>query len=474
MNMKFWGGWFLAIAGISILLTMGCEKGALGVKPALVTGKIVDADSGNGIANATVRMISKEKFGTGLVQQGNNFATAVTNSTGNFIFENVVPDNVIFEYYANNYNQAIFPVKKAAADDQGNLDQTGNIEAVYIRSGAVMDVGDLKLSSMATSPLAATVRVKLDLRDNVSKEEISDAVAFEISLNGEVVSGLNASSWRNDGREIPSARSLKVVIRDVSTNMLYLAKTSDITVSGDVVEIIELDPVTYNIHMRAINVPDYISGGVVNVYAERPTTGGMPPKVLARQSIDNLGNLSGPNLPVLIQVPGLQEPVDLRIQVRGYEDEILKIDPANLPAGSQGNYRIDVDFTADNAATTVFYDPDNAANSTACLFDNMKRRNVALVVSGEDLTANNRVIAYINLPNNGNSSPYDTVINGESARIDFTGVAVGYDLYYTVNVSGSASGSYNLNNADGIMISPDIEPGMTTLIVGVNAKRPAS
>ena len=45
MNLRFWGGWFLAIAGISILLTMGCEKGALGVKPATIVGQVVDKDN---------------------------------------------------------------------------------------------------------------------------------------------------------------------------------------------------------------------------------------------------------------------------------------------------------------------------------------------------------------------------------------------------------------------------------------------
>lgn len=476
MNMKFWGGWFFAIAAISIILTMGCEKGALGVKPALVTGKIVDDDSGNGIANATVRMISKEKYGTGEVQQGNNYATTITNGAGNFVFENVVPDNVVFEYFANNYNQAVFPMKTAKTDSQGNEAEITDVDSVFVKSGSVTNIGDLKLKTLATSPLAATIKVKLDLRDSVSKEEIPTTIDFEISLNGLVISGLNTMSWRTIGQEIPSTRSLKVVIRDVSTKMLYLAKTVNIPVEGDVVEIIELSPVTYNIHLRAVNVPDYIRGGVVNIFAERAPIGGMPPKVLARQTINDLGTLTGPNLPALIEVPGLQEPVDVRIQVRGYEDEVLKIDPNNLPAGSQGNYRIDIDFLADNGAYFVNYDPDVPANRIAALFDNMKRRSIALAVSGEDLKADNTVMGFINLPFDRSISTISdsTTADGQTASLLFADVAVGYDLYYTVSVAGNASGSFNVANEKGIMISPEIESTPTTLVIGVNAKRPSS
>jgi hypothetical protein len=44
--------------------------------------------------------------------------------------------------------------------------------------------------------------------------------------------------------------------------------------------------------LRCINVPDYIRGGVVNVFAEK-NDGIAPPQILARQAIDNLGTLVG-------------------------------------------------------------------------------------------------------------------------------------------------------------------------------------
>lgn len=493
MNLRFWGGWFLALAGIGILLTMGCEKGALGVKPALVTGRIVDSDSGNGVANATIRMISKEKFGSSEVKQGQNFVSAVTNATGHFMFENVVPDNVLFEYSANNYVQTVYP--STESPEEGQIAQ---VEFVSVKSGAVLNVGDLKMSPLPTSPLAATIRVKIDLRDSVSKEEIPNNLNFEISLNGEVEGTLTPEEWRSVGKSIPSARTLKVVVRDVSGGqMLYSAKTVDLSVSGDVVEIIELDPVTYNLHLRAVNVPDYIRGGVVNIFAERPTTAGRPPKVLARQAIDDLGNLSGPNLPVLIEVPGLQEPVDVRIQVRGYKDEVITVNAANLPAGAQGNYRVDIDFLLDNAAVDgdvvannlregrFTYDPEDSTRNIAGMFNNMMRRDVILVVAGTDLVTTNMADAIINLPFNGVKTyesgavvgsvvPVQSQFENMPIEITFPGVAIGYDLYYNATVYNSASGSYNISNTEGIMINPQVDNSNSALAIGVNAKRPSN
>jgi hypothetical protein len=165
----------------------------------------------------------------------------------------------------------------------------------------------------------------------------------------------------------------------------------------------------------------------------------------------------------------------------------MTIDATNLPAGSQGSYRIDVDFLLDNATRASIYNP--ATNNVAGLYDNMKRRNVMLSVAGEDLQTGNGVTAMINLPYDDDANPATPVIptyesGGNLTNISgadnlpvyvtFPGVAVGYDLYYSVSVFGSASGSYNVTNSTGIMVSPEVEPGNTTLAIGVNAKRPAN
>lgn len=497
MNLRFWGGWFLALAGIGILLTMGCEKGALGVKPALVTGRIIDSEAPIPVPNATIRMVSKEKFGSGEVKQAQNFATAVTNADGRFVFENVVPDNVLFEYSAKDFIPAVYPSSESPAEGQ-----TAMVDFVSIKSGSVLNVGDLKLTRKADSPLAAEISVKLDLRDKTSKEPIKDnredngaQILFDVYLNGQSELGISASALRDQGISIPSSRTLRVVVRNSSTgDMLYNAYTMDYNVSGDIVEIIELEPVTYNLYLRAVNVPDYIRGGVINIFAERPSKNGFPPKVLARQTIDNLGNLSGPNLPVLVEVPGLQEPVDVRIQIRGYKDEVLEVSAANLPAGTQGNYRIDIDFLHDNdlsdggASLTAVregrfaYLPDDPAQNFAGMFNNMLRRDVVLRVAGEDLVGGNLVQGIINLPSlaltyNPSAGPDygQCVANGSSVDIEFRDVAIGYDLYYTVTVSNNASGSYNLSNGNaGIMINPPVSSPSGALAIGINAKRPTS
>ena len=87
MQLRFWGGWFLAIAGLAIMLSMGCEKGALGVKPAIVSGRIVKADNDSvGIPGATVRIMSKEALGSSELKMGKNFLTTLTDANGYFAF----------------------------------------------------------------------------------------------------------------------------------------------------------------------------------------------------------------------------------------------------------------------------------------------------------------------------------------------------------------------------------------------------
>ena len=105
MNLRFWGGWFLAIACVCIFLTMGCESGSLGVKYATVYGRLVNKDNVSlGVPNATVRMVSKETIsGGGELEQGYNFLATVTDAEGYFVFEKVHPDNVIFEFSAPGY-----------------------------------------------------------------------------------------------------------------------------------------------------------------------------------------------------------------------------------------------------------------------------------------------------------------------------------------------------------------------------------
>ena len=494
MNLRFWGGWFLALAGIAILLTMGCEKGALGVKTALVTGKIVDKDNPSlGVANAVVKMMSKEQVGTSELKQGNNFASTVTNANGDFIFENVTPDNVVFEIEASGYAKAQFPEVTAAATEEGETALTAVVDKVYVKSGSVTSLGAIALRKIS-SPLPTTITAKIVLRDSKTLEMLKDDLNNDgspdkvtISFNSQVAE-MTPTQWRDVGTTLNAESSFKVMVRAAPD--FYLAKEETLSGAGNIQTDIHVTPVTYNILLRCINVPDYIEGGVVNVYAETIKVG-KPPQVIATHTIDDLGGLSAPNLPEVIEVPGLALPVNLRIQVRGYNDEVVVISGNNLPEGTMGSYRVDVDFLYDNGTTNMAYDPSSTdlSKQKAGLFDNQIKRDVILRVAGPHLVAGDSVTGFISLPSSGvtytnvNGVSVGTVSglsDGSLVDITFRDSHVGYNMNYTVSVNVNpdptspsyASGSYVLTNEEPIMVNPPIANPATGLIIGVKAERP--
>lgn len=469
MSLRFWGGWFLAIAGISIFLTMGCEKGALGVKPATVVGRVVDKDNPSlAVVNATVRMISKEAVGTSELLQGYNFLSAVTGVDGSFIFEQVQPDNVVFEYSAPGYASMIYPAPTSTDAAEGT---TASIEFVSIRSGAMVDLALLSLAKIS-NPLPATVKVKVDLVDKttlqpIDKNRYNQALSFTISFNGKPYT-LTAQKWREDGvADVAAANTIITSIRNEVTGGSAVYKAVDnlsFTGSSDVFQRIELDPVTYDISLRCLNVPDYMtgSGSVVNIFAEIPATTSKPAQIIKSAIMQPFGEL------YVLSLPGIALPVDLRIQLRGYEDEVVKITDNNLTEGTQGNYRLDIDFLASNSARGNVSSPYNPAQAVG-LYDNMKRRDVALAVSG--LLNGNSVTAMINLPHLGlpeyesGGVATNVCYQGETVWATFAGVAVGYNMSYTVNVT-TATSSYSISKA-GLMVNPESDTGSSTLVYGV-------
>ncbi|NCB37195.1 MAG: carboxypeptidase regulatory-like domain-containing protein [Erysipelotrichia bacterium] len=479
MNLRFWGGWFLAIAGISVLLTMGCEKGALGVKPATVVGKIVDQENpAIPVANAMVRMISKEAVTKSEVKQGLNFMITTTNANGVFIFENVQPDNVLLEYSANGYNKAAYPPAEiTSTDEEGNESNSAKVEAVYVKSGSTLDLGYLPLQKIS-NPLPTTVTAKIDLVDAkslkwISKDRSANDLSFTLSFNGQPYT-MTADEWRNTGVTLNAENSFAVMVRHEAgygNPPLYVTKEVALTGSSDIYSKVELEPVTYDISIRCVNVPDYIGGSVVNVFAEvqDPDNPSKPPQIL--ESI-NLGTMD--DLQVL-SLPGLAMPVELRMQIRGYEDEVLVIKDSNLKEGAQGNYRVDIDFLRDDSVGGVAtYETEYDPTRSVGLYDNMKRRDVAFVVAGEDFVAGNSVAgAVISSPHYYpiELDPADGVCRAGNLPVGiiFRGVAIGYDTSYNITIA-AASGSYNLSSS--VMVTPEIEPNGTTIAIGVNAKRP--
>ena len=196
-NFRFWGGWFLVFAGLSILLTMGCEKGALGVKSATVTGKVVDKDNTNTpVPNAIVRMMSKEAVGSGELPQGSNFMATNTDANGNFIFENVSADNVVLEVNANGYAKILYPSTQAATTEDGQTEEAGQVQSVYVRSGSVTNVGYLAMTKIS-NPLPETISTSIVFRDATTLELIDEkAGPITVSFNNQTVT-LPVSNWRD-------------------------------------------------------------------------------------------------------------------------------------------------------------------------------------------------------------------------------------------------------------------------------------
>ncbi|GAB4272253.1 MAG: hypothetical protein Kow0029_10730 [Candidatus Rifleibacteriota bacterium] len=489
MNLRFWGGWFLVLAGIGIVLTMGCEKGALGVKPAVVMGKVVDSDNTSiAVSGALVRMMSMEAVGASELKQGNTYASTITDADGMFVFENVTPDNVVFEIEASGYAKKEYPETTAATSDTGETTTAAKVDKVYVKSGSVTNLGLIGLRKI-TNPLPETITAAIVLRDSKTLEILDESAGpVTISFNNQTIT-LPVSNWK-DGIDLTgnpitlkAESSFKVMVR--ANPNFYLSKEQTIAGTGDIQTDFLLDPVSYNLLLRCTNVPDYIQGGVVNVFAESiPTNLASPPKVIATHTIDDLGDLTQPNLPEVIQVPGLALPVNLRINVRGYEDEVLTISQSNLPAGTQGTYRIDVNFLNNNGTRALIYDPVLA--SQAGLLDNRMKRDVVLEVAGPHLLDGDVVNAAISLPSGAVTYDNGVVVsatpvacsNNMPVRITFADTAVGYNMDYVVSIYPSvgspsyASGSYTISSADPIMINPVDDVPASALLIGVNAERP--
>lgn len=489
MNLRFWGGWFLAIAGISILLTMGCEKGALGVKPATIVGQVVDKDNPSiPVANAVVRMISKEAVGTSELVQGNNFVSAVTGVDGKFVFESVQADNVVFEYSAPGYASMIYP-KPSSGDDESE-GSTAEIEFVSVRSGAFLDLRMLPLQKIS-NPLPATVNVKLDLVDATTKQSIiadinGNPIKFFVSLNGKNFDAMEAALWRANGENVSASAEIKAVVRH-EDGSLYIAK-DDITINGsnDVFQRVELEPVTYQLSLRCLNVPDYMTGSsaVVNLFAEIPADAdgtGKPAQIIKSGVMNAFGDM------YVLSLPGLAlqnaTGMDLRIQVRGYYDEIIRFTNSSLGMGTRGNYRLDIDFLAKDSS------PNNVQNGSSPiilfsnsdpvvkLYDNMKTRDVYLVVT--NLGLNDRITnAFISLPFTGDPYRYyektkileknDWVATETSPiTIGFDKVAVGYQMTYSIAIQTAASGTFSVYKS-GLTVNPDVSSPSRPLEFTIN------
>ena len=469
MNVRIWGGWLLVILGIGVIMTMGCEKGALGAKTSTVIGKVVIAnrDETVPVNGATVNLNP--------VLSNKPNQTTTTTIDGKFVFEGAYPGDS--NLYVTKGGYAPFT------------------KAVFTNSGVLTDLGIVQLEVATQSqPVVGSITVKIVLRNASSADFLEESAGpVTITFNRTDIT-LPVSNWRSgldlSGKaiELPAASgtfNVSVVAKPELYKFFSTTMASDRNIQQEIsLTPVSLSPVGYTLLVRATNVPDYITGGVLNLYAEAlPTSTASPPKVLSEVSLQNLGALSAPNLPVNLFVPNIDQPFQLRVNIRGDTDEVVQFFPKNFPAGTQGEIRFDVNFLLPfpgSTLNTFIYDPIVA--SQAYMLDNRLTTPVTLLVAGKDLLTGDRVRGYLwGSPTYDNGqTPLDPnnnqIVGNAPIRIRFPSVPIGYARDWLVTVSptlppGLASGSFSESPGTPPMISPPQDNPDNGIIIGVNAER---
>lgn len=448
MNLRFWGGWFLAIACVCIFLTMGCADGHLGVKSASVTGKVLDKTNRNPIENATVRLISYESVGNGDLQQGYNFLSTTTNAQGEFFFDHVNPDNVIFFFTAKGYADVVFPsTNEDTSEEETAESQTADIDSVSIRSGEHVDIAEVLMRPNGKA-VADSVTVKFDLVDSLTGRKIDADSEFEVVFGDAVGTTVSmpAELWRQKGKSISgSAESVSVLIRD--KGQVYKSKSLYIDASNSVYEVVELEPETCKVSVvfDLNSIPQYMldskNGAAVQILAiDANEDSASNNYKLCEQNItlDKITRICN------MDVPTVKIPCKLYIRVQGFEEAVVELSES---MNKSGNYVVNVafkngQFVADNT-------PQGIADK--------KLGNLEVTIFG--LNDNDKVQMEINLPCiNGIlwtpafGDESDTgIVSGGMVKVAYSGVPTGYDMSYTISVVpdsvASASCIYSSGNS---------------------------
>ena len=462
MNLKFWGGWFLAIACVCIFLTMGCENGSLGVKYATVHGRLVNKDNVSmGIPNATVRMLSKEAVsGGGELEQGYNFLATVTDANGDFLFEKVHPDNVIFEFTAPGYRKMVFPsTNTSSSEEDGSTSESADIESVTVSSGAFVDLANIMMEKVSVV-LPDRIKVQIDFVDATTKESIKDNISLTVSFDG-VDKKDNAKIWREYGAEdIMGANEINVNIRDIKNQdgiVIYKPIDTKITGTSNQYVTIELEPVTYSLDFQFLNVPSYILSSeknkpIMTILVEDVST--IPYQSISITDVSNFGQLTH------LDIPAVKNPQRVRIRMNGYKDEVISL-TTDLLAGEKGFYRLDIDFQWDDGH--VDDDPVTASlnNGRVGMLDNVITRDIKVNMIG--LAQNDKAKIVTNfVPGSKTTYSPSFVASTETIGLaDAQGAITAYlnksptyfDMTYSIIVypDNPASSSYIINSGDNVV-----------------------
>ena len=479
MNLKFWGGWFLAIACVCIFLTMGCESGSLGVKYATVYGRLVNKDNvAMGVPNATVRMISKETVsGGGELEQGYNFLATVTDANGYFIFEKVHPDNVIFEFSAPGYRKMVFPsTSTESSEEDGSTSESADIESVTVANGAAVDLANILMEKVSIT-LPSEISVKLEFVDSATNKKVDDNELFTVSFDG-VAYTKKAKAWRESGIDnITGATEISVNVRNDDEPVLYNPVTTKIDGTSDQYVKIEVEPVTYGLDFQFLNVPSYILSSeknkpIITLLVEDYST--TPAQSISIKDVDEFGQLAHLN------ISAVRNPQNIRIRMNGYRDEVISL-TNDLLAGEKGSYRIDVDFQLDDNHSGD--DPVTAAElrGRVGMLDNVIRSDIRVNMIG--LAPNDKASIVTNfVPETITWSQSFVTANNETIGLaDAQGAITAilknspsyFDMTYSISIfpDNPASSSYIITSGDNVVLIGVPESGSTGTAVSIDVSK---
>ena len=481
MNLKFWGGWFLAIACVCIFLTMGCESGSLGVKYATVYGRLVNKDNiAMGVPNATVRMISKEAVsGGGDLEQGYNFLATVTDANGYFIFEKVHPDNVIFEFTAPGYRKMVFPATDSNTEEEdGSSGESADIESVTIANGAAVDLANILMTKVSVT-LPSEINVTLDLVDSSTKKSIAKDnpnLLFKVYFDGKQKT-MKAIDWKSVGCNITGANEISVSIINDDATVLYNPVSTTISGTSDQCVNIEVTPVTYSLDFQFLNVPSYILSSeknkpIVKLLVEDSST--TPPQSIDIKDVDEFGQLAH------LDIQAVRNPQHVRIRMNGYRDEVVNL-TNDLIAGEKGSYRLDIDFQLDDGHSGD--EPVTAAelNGRVGMLDNVIKSDIRVNMIG--LAPNDKASIVTNfVPETITWSQSFVTANNETIGLaDAQGAITAilknspsyFDMTYSISVfpDNPASSSYIINSGNNSVAIGVPESGSTGTAVSIDVSK---
>ncbi len=350
MNMRRWNGWLLAILGITITLALGCEKGALGVKGSLVTGRLVDADSpAVPVVGARVTIYSQQPP-TGLAELAvGQFFTTVTNAEGRFVFEGVGPDKMILEATAMGYEDFRYPSASAP------------IQNFYVENNSHQDLGVLQMRKIANPLNRTTIMVKGQILDGKSKDELPATATLSIYFDGQKFQDRDITYAEfKAGLTIP-AKNGDYELTILTPNYAPYKNTDDPAnpVNGRVDNVLNivLTPITYDVRVLFTNKPYYINNRVVELGTNGQFNTGNKDKcqvmILSKYLVNGekkvLASATAVDLdPYEPQVvlSGISLPAEVRVFLSGYK--VITTDIPFLP-NTQGVIKVEM-----NMMSTLF------------------------------------------------------------------------------------------------------------------------